>query len=126
MMELYFNTLIKLLDKKDPGWRSKTIILLDNAPYHSSNDMMAYYEKHRVPLLFTGPHSYAASPIETWFAHFKRGNINQDDLKTGKSNFQNVVDLAVKKAKSIPISQRISYWHNSLKHLFGYLVHTEL
>ena len=36
MMELYFTNLVKLLDKKQPGWRSSTIILTDNAPYHSS------------------------------------------------------------------------------------------
>ena len=32
VMELYYSTLIKLLDKKQPGWRSSTIILTDNAP----------------------------------------------------------------------------------------------
>ena len=60
MMELYFSTLIKQLDKQDPRWRSKLIILQDNAPYKTSKDMMAFYERHRVPILFTGPHSYVS------------------------------------------------------------------
>ena len=60
MMELYFSTLIKMLDKQDPRWRSKLIILQDNAPYKTSKDMMAFYERHRVPILFTGPHSYVS------------------------------------------------------------------
>ncbi|MEC8141975.1 MAG: transposase, partial [Candidatus Thermoplasmatota archaeon] len=45
MMELYFVTLIKLLDQKRPGWRKDTIILQDNAPYKTSKDMMAFYER---------------------------------------------------------------------------------
>ena len=123
MMELYFTTLIKLLDEKDSSWRSKMIILQDNAPYKTSKEIMAFYERQRLPIIFTGPHSYAASPIETWFSHFKRGNLNPEDLATGKTNFQNVVQIAVEKAKSIPVSHRILYWHNCLKHLYGYLLH---
>jgi hypothetical protein len=37
-----------------------------------------------VPVIFTGPHSYAAAPIELLFAHFKAADINPRRLKTGK------------------------------------------
>ena len=91
MMELFFTRLIMQLDEKDLRWRQKMVLMLDNAPYHTSKDMMAFYERNRLPILFTGPHSYAASPIETFFAHFKRADINPSQLPTGKSNFDNVV-----------------------------------
>ena len=34
--------------------------------------------------MFTGPHSYSASPVELLFAHFKADDINPRKLKTGK------------------------------------------
>ena len=46
MMELFFTYFIRLMDKKDKHWKNHTILLLDNAPYHSSKDMMAFYRKH--------------------------------------------------------------------------------
>jgi hypothetical protein len=85
LMEMFFSNLILLLDKKDRSWRHKTLLLLDNAPYHTSSDMMAFYERHQLPILFTGPHSFAACPIETWFAHFKNANINPEQLPLGKT-----------------------------------------
>ena len=49
MMELYYSTLIKLLDKKQPGWRSSTIILTDNAPYHSSKAALKKRGRKTIP-----------------------------------------------------------------------------
>ena len=46
LMELFFSNLILLLDKKDRGWRYHTLILLDNAPYHTSSEIMAFYARH--------------------------------------------------------------------------------
>ena len=60
MMELFFKSLIQKLDAQDAAWRTKTVIMLDNAPYHSSKEMMANYEKMRIPIIFTGPHSYVS------------------------------------------------------------------
>ena len=84
MMELYFSHFIKLMDSKSKTWRNDNIILLDNASYHTSEAMMKFFEKYQVPIIFTGPHSYSASPIELFFAHFKRANINPRKLTTGK------------------------------------------
>ena len=63
MYLLYLSELIKMLDKKDPRWRSKTIILQDNAPYKSSASAFEYYKRHRLPIIFTGPHSYVSHLI---------------------------------------------------------------
>ena len=83
-MEMFYCHLLKLLDKKSKNWRSNTIILQDGAPYHHSSTMMNFYRDNQVPIMFTGPHSYDASPIELFFAAFKRQDINPERLTTGK------------------------------------------
>ena len=84
MMQLYFSHLIKLMNAKNANWRNDYIILLDNASYHTSEVMMEFFNKYQVPIIFTGPHSYSAAPIELFFAHFKRADINPRKLPTGK------------------------------------------
>ena len=46
VMELYFHHFIQMMNAKDKEWRKDTIILMDNAPYHSSKIMMDFYELH--------------------------------------------------------------------------------
>ena len=58
--------------------------MLDNAPYHTSSSMMAFFKEYQVPVIFTGPHSYDASPIELFFAAFKSKDINPESIATGK------------------------------------------
>ena len=84
MMKLFFSHYIKLMNAKKPNWRDDHIILLDNATYHTSGSMMDFYEEYNVPIIFTGPHSYSAAPVELFFAHFKRVDINTGNLPTGK------------------------------------------
>ena len=84
MMVMYLSHLIQLLDGRRRGCRSDTVLMMDNAPYHTSSLMMEFYEKQKLPIIFTGPHSYSASPIELFFAHFKRTDINPSQLPTGK------------------------------------------
>ena len=81
---MFFWHLVKLLNKKNPNWRRETILLLDNAPYHQSTTMMEFYAEQALPIMFTGPHSYAAAPVEMFFAAFKRDDINPRKLPTGK------------------------------------------
>jgi hypothetical protein len=85
VMELFFTNLMKLMEMKNENWRDNTIIMLDNAPYHTSNAMMEFYQDNRLPIIFTGPHSYSASPIELFFAAFKKADINPAKLPLGKS-----------------------------------------
>ena len=84
MIKVFFSHLIKLLDSKDRTWRSKYIIMMDNAPYHRSKDTLRFLEENNVPCIFTGPHGYDAAPVELFFAHFKAADINPRDVKTGK------------------------------------------
>ena len=58
--------------------------MLDNAAYHTCSTTMKLLEDLRVPVLFTGPHSYSASPVEYFFGAFKSCDVNPRNLKTGK------------------------------------------
>lgn len=94
-MELFFKSLVKKLDQERPNWRKSTVIQLDNAPYHAS---AAFYDMAaglKLPIIFSGPHSYDSAPVELWFSMFKRGNLNPMRVKTGKSNFDEIVRMVV-------------------------------
>ena len=60
------------------------MILLDNASYHCSKPTLNTLERLQVPVIFTGPHSYAAAPVELFFAAFKSCDINPRHMATGK------------------------------------------
>ena len=84
VMEIFMRQLVLKLDKEDSEWRDSTVILLDNAPYHTSEGTMELMEGLRVPVLFTGPHSYNAVPIELLFAAFKSDDVNPTHIAQGK------------------------------------------
>ena len=75
-MEIFLRQLVLKLDQEDAEWRENTVLLLDNAPYHTSESSIDLMEGLNIPLLFTGPHSYDAAPIELLFAAFKSADIN--------------------------------------------------
>ena len=83
-MSVFFVQLVKKLDEENKQWRKDTVILLDNAKYHRSKEIMTLLKELHIPVLFTGPHSYAAVPIELWFAAFKADDINPRHLPTCK------------------------------------------
>ena len=64
------------LQEQDPDWRQNTVFLLDNAAYHVGNYMMEKLEHYRVPVLFSGPYSYDAAPVEKVFAYIKARDLN--------------------------------------------------
>ena len=76
--------LVLKLDQENAEWRSNTVILLDNAPYHASESTIELMEGLNIPILFTGPHSYDAAPIELLFAAFKSRDINPRHVQQGK------------------------------------------
>ena len=84
IMEIFFRQLALKLDKERPNWRGDTVLVLDNAPYHTSKSTMRLLEALDIPVLFTGPHSYSAVPCEVWFAAFKADDINPRRLSTAK------------------------------------------
>ena len=83
-MEIFFRYLTQKLDKDRLNWRSNTVIILDNAPYHNSKASMKLYETLNLPITFTGPHSYDGAPCELLFALIKSENLNPRHLKMSK------------------------------------------
>ena len=75
-MEIFLHKLVLKLEQEDANWRDNTILLIDNAPYHTSESTITLMEGLNIPVLFTGPHSYDAAPIELLFAAFKSKDIN--------------------------------------------------
>ena len=53
---LFLIKLSNYLDSINKKWRSSTIIMVDNAPYHRSKLMMEKYELLKVPLMFLKPY----------------------------------------------------------------------
>ena len=83
-MEIFLRQLVLKLDREDVDWRDNTVLLCDNAPYHTSNGTLELMEGLRIPVLYTGPHSYDASPVELLFAAFKSRDINPSHVPQGK------------------------------------------
>jgi hypothetical protein len=84
-MDIFFLALVNLLDKEQKNWRETHIILLDNAPYHVGTSTIKMLNRLKIPICFTGPHSYDTAPIELWFGAFKSKDINPQRMPTGKS-----------------------------------------
>ena len=83
-MQLFLTQLINKLDDKDKYWRKSHILMCDGASYHTSEHMLQFYKDQRLPILITGPYSYSGSPVELFFAAFKRDDVNPRSLPTGK------------------------------------------
>ena len=84
MMDIYFHHLAAKLDKERRDWRENTVIILDNASYHSSQTTLNTMEKLNLPILYTGPNSYDAVPAELFFAALKSTDINPRKVSLGK------------------------------------------
>ena len=46
--------------------------------------MQQHLARMQLPVIFTGPYSYAAAPVELVFAALKLGDLNPQRLPTGK------------------------------------------
>lgn len=84
VIALFFQHLVRLLDRDSPGWQDDTVLLWDNATYHTSADSMHIVSKLGLPVIFSGPYSYSAAPVETLFSGLKLGELNPELQPTGK------------------------------------------
>ena len=80
----FFFELAKTLDAEDPNWRENTVILLDNASYHRSQETRAAIKKLGIKTIYCGPYSYVSAPIEKFFGLLKRGDLNPERQQVGK------------------------------------------
>ena len=67
-----------------PDWMSDSVLLLDNAKYHVSEETRAGIKKLQIPVMYSGPYSYSSAPIELMFAGLKMGQLQPLDQPTGK------------------------------------------
>ena len=79
-MTAFFHHIAAKLDSERPNWRCDTILLLDNAKYHNSEQTMKVFKKLRLPIMFFGPNSYDTAVCELLFASLKVVDLNKDRL----------------------------------------------
>ena len=78
-------------------------------------------ERLRFPIMMTGPYSYDVAPAELFFAAFKNADINPRKVPLGKSHFDDVLKLVVKRCLEIPKQHLILNWHYQLLFVYRYL-----
>ena len=84
-MLVFLTHLVNVLDEESERWRSNTIILLDGARYHTGKDIREYMRRLNLNVIWSGPYSFSAAPIETVFATLKFGELNTKNESTGKN-----------------------------------------
>ena len=58
---------------------------------------------------------------ELVFAAFKFGDLNPEQLPTGKKGLTNVANMVGTRLAAIPRSVAVRYWHHAVLHLCGSL-----
>ena len=84
VIALFMKNLMNSLDQESPGWQENTVFLFDNATYHKSVETVRFFSRWGLQVIFSGPYSYSAAPTETLFSGLKYGELNTDNLPTGK------------------------------------------
>ena len=84
VMATFLCYLVRQLDRETPGWQENSVILLDNAAWHTNATMRQRLQKMQLPVIYSGPYSYSGAPIELVFAALKLGDLNPERLPTGK------------------------------------------
>ena len=76
--------LVMTLDSEDPEWRNSSVLVLDGASIHRSEETCRAMAALKIPVMIAGPYGFDGSPCEKLFAQLKVGNLNPDCIKTGK------------------------------------------
>ena len=85
VMLMFLSRLASLLSEEQANWREDTYWLLDNAAYHRSKEVRDHLRKLGVKVILSGPYAYEAAPVECFFAYYKKGQQNAQNLPTGKT-----------------------------------------
>ena len=94
---MFMRHFVALMAKKSSRWREDTIITMDNALYHVSSDSLQFYRDLDLPIMLNPPHGYNVSPVELVFAALKATQLNPENMKTGKSSFENIVYIVMRR-----------------------------
>lgn len=84
-MLMFMTHLCTTLTSESKDWRENTYWLLDNAPYHRSQDVREHLLRLGVKVILSGQYAYAAAPVERFFSYYKREEQNPERLSTGKT-----------------------------------------
>jgi hypothetical protein len=72
----YLMKLSEALDASDPGWRARSVFLLDNASIHRSVDSVARQEDLGLKIMFLAPYSFKMAAVERLFSFMKNRDLN--------------------------------------------------
>lgn len=64
----YLQQLVWKLNQVEKDWRTKKLIVMDNAAIHASKEIKIFLELNNIPVLYTGVASFKAIPVELLFA----------------------------------------------------------
>ena len=85
MMLTFLSRLALLLSQEDKEWRTETIWLLDNAPYHRSKLVQQHLRQLGMLIVLSGQYAYSAAPCELFFAYYKREHHNLEEKRITKT-----------------------------------------
>ena len=54
--KLFLSKLVTHLSKANSDWRNSTMLLIDNASFHKSREVLEYVRRNDIPLMFLGPY----------------------------------------------------------------------
>ena len=83
-MEIFLLELVRMLESEDKNWRRDTVIVWDNASYHTSTRTKSFLETLKVPVMQLGAYSYDMAPAELFFSRLKTSDLYNGDIKVGK------------------------------------------
>lgn len=126
VMTTFLRYLARQLDLEDQGWEVDSLILLDNAKWHSNDVMKSRLARMELPVMYSAPYSYTTAPVESAFAALKLGELNPERLPTGKKSLSHVAEMVEQRLAAIPRSTAIRYWHHSVLGHYSYLCYERL
>ena len=83
-MEIFLTELVQMLDSESPLWRQDTVLVWDNASYHTAKSTKRLLESLEVPLMQLGAYSYDMAPAELLFARLKTSDLHPGKIAVGK------------------------------------------
>ena len=75
-MELFLRHLVEKLDAMDRYWRQSTIIVFGNNHYLTGACFLDLFRQLYLPVCFTGPYTYDATPTHLMLSHFKNAEAD--------------------------------------------------
>ena len=117
-MTTFLRYLVYKLDQETPGWQEDSVILLDNAKWHSNNQMKQRLSRMNIPVIYSAPYCYSTAPVEMVFAALKFGDLNPLQFPTGKKSLSHIAHIVHNRLASIPRSIDIKYWHHVVYYHF--------